>query len=114
MAVLRTSVSMLADFYEKTADKSEEFRLNKAIYITAKIPTIIAAFDRVRNDKAVVEPLDNHSTAYSFLYMLNDEEPGNQAEKTMDTCLILHAEHGMNASTFTCRSICSTEADMFS
>lgn len=114
MSVLRTAVSMLADFYKKTASEEKEYRLNKAIYITAKIPTIIAAFDRVRNDKAIVDPLDTHSTAYNFLYMLNGEEPGEQAAKTMDTCLILHAEHGMNASTFTCRSICSTEADMFS
>lgn len=114
MAVLRTAVSMLADFYKKTANEQKEYRFNKAIYITSKIPTIIAAFDRVRNDKTIVEPLDKHSTAYNFLYMLNDEEPGEQAAKTMDTCLILHAEHGMNASTFTCRSICSTESDMFS
>jgi citrate synthase len=46
--------------------------------------------------------------------MLNDEEPGEQAEKTMDLCLVLHAEHGMNASTFTSRAICSTESDMYS
>ncbi|TYP94979.1 citrate synthase [Fodinibius salinus] len=114
MAVLRTAISMLGDFHEVQADSSEEFRINKAISITAKMPTIIAAFDRSRNDKNIVEPLDEKSTAYNFLYMLNDEEPGEQAEKTMDLCLILHAEHGMNASTFTNRAICSTESDMYS
>lgn len=114
MAVLRTCVSMLADFHEKEADKAEEFRINKAISITAKIPTIIAAFDRIRNGKDVKEPLTKGSTAFNFLYMLNGEEPGDQAEKTMDLCLILHAEHGMNASTFTGRAICSTESDMYS
>jgi citrate synthase len=114
MAVLRTAVSMLADFHDREADNSEEFRINKAISITAKMPTIIAAYDRARNDKEIVEPLNDKSTAFNFLYMLNGEEPGEQAEKTMDLCLILHAEHGMNASTFTCRTICSTESDMYS
>ncbi|MDZ7714661.1 MAG: citrate/2-methylcitrate synthase [Balneolaceae bacterium] len=114
MAVLRTAVSMLADFHTKEADEAKEFRINKAISITAKIPTIIAAFDRARNGKEVVSPLSDGSTAFNFLYMLNGEKPGDQAEKTMDLCLILHAEHGMNASTFTGRAICSTEADMYS
>jgi citrate synthase len=114
MAVLRTAVSMLGDFHEVEADSEKEFRINKAISITAKIPTIIAAFDRSRNNKNIVSPLSEKSTAYNFLYMLNDEEPGDQAEKTMDLCLILHAEHGMNASTFTNRAICSTESDMYS
>lgn len=115
MAVLRTAVSMLSDFHEVGEDSSEkEFRINKAISITAKIPTIIAAFDRIRNGKDPVEPLSDQSTAFNFLYMLNGERPGEKAEKTMDLCLILHAEHGMNASTFTCRAICSTEADMYS
>jgi citrate synthase len=111
MAVLRTAVSMLADFYESGSEEDEQ--MDKAIYITAKIPTIIAAFDRKRNGMNIVEPLDDHNTAFNFLYMLNDEEPGEYAEKTMDLCLILHAEHGMNASTFTARTICSTLADMF-
>lgn len=114
MSVLRTAVSMLSDFHEVEADSEKEFRINKAISITAKIPTIIAAFDRTRNGKEAVAPLDSKSTAYNFLYMLNGEEPGEQAEKTMDLCLILHAEHGMNASTFTCRTIASTESDMYS
>ncbi len=114
MAVLRTAVSMLSDFHEKEADKESRHRINKAISITAKIPTIIAAYDRARNDKEIVKPLNEGSTAFNFLYMLNGEEPGKQAEKTMDLCLILHAEHGMNASTFTGRAICSTESDMYS
>jgi len=114
MAVLRTSVSMLSDFHEKQTGAADEFRQNKAISITAKIPTIIAAFDRSRNGLNIVDPLNEGSTAYNFLYMLNDEKPGEQAEKTMDLCLILHAEHGMNASTFTGRAICSTESDMYS
>jgi citrate synthase len=109
MAVLRTSVSMLADFQDEGAGDNDH-----VIAMTAQIPTIIAAFDRARKGKEVVDPLNEGSTAFNFLYMLNGEKPGQAAERTMDLCLVLHAEHGMNASTFTCRTICATESDMFS
>lgn len=109
MAVLRTAVSMLADFENGSRDQQTD-----AVSITAKIPTIIAAFDRVRQGLDIVQPLNEGSTAYNFLYMLNGEKPGKAAERTMDLCLVLHAEHGMNASTFTCRTICATESDIYS
>lgn len=108
MAVLRTAVSMLADF------QNGESNTDSAIAMAAQMPTIIAAFARSREGNDIVEPLNEGSTAFNFLYMLNGEKPGEQAEKTMDLCLILHAEHGMNASTFTGRAICSTQSDMFS
>lgn len=109
MSVLRSAVSMLADFQEKDSNNTLD-----AVAMAAQMPTIIAAFARARNGKDIVEPLNEGSTAFNFLYMLNGEKPGKAAEKTMDLCLILHAEHGMNASTFTGRAICSTESDMFS
>ncbi len=114
MAVLRTATSMLADFAPDETGDPEVDNRNQAIAMTAQMPIIVAAFDRVRNGNEIVAPLDYGSTAYNFLYMLNDKKPGEQAEKTMDLCLILHAEHGMNASTFTCRTICSTESDIYS
>jgi citrate synthase len=114
MAVLRSAVSMLADFDETKGKFDESLFMDQAISITAKIPTIIAAFDRSRKDLEFVAPLTEGSTAFNFLYMLNGEKPGNQAEKTMDLCLILHAEHGMNASTFTARTVCATMSDMYS
>lgn len=114
MSVLRTAVSMLADFDETKGKFDESLFMDQAVRVTAKIPTIIAAYDRSRNGKEIVEPLNDGSTAFNFLYMLNGEKPGSQAEKTMDLCLILHAEHGMNASTFTCRTICATQADFYS
>lgn len=110
MGVLRSAVSMLEDYYD---DESGDY-LDNAVAIAAKMPTVVAAFDRVRNNKEIIEPLTDHSIAHNFLYMLNGEHPGEQAAKTMDLALILHAEHGMNASTFTCRTICSTQSDMFS
>lgn len=109
MAVLRSAVSMLQDFQPATAND-----IDHAVAITAKIPTIIAAFARARAGKNVIPSLNVGSTAFNFLYMLNGEEPGSAAERTMDLCLVLHAEHGMNASTFTCRTICATESDIFS
>src|SRR5690625_4618477 len=114
MSVLRTAVSMLADFHEVEADTSKASRINKAISITAKMPTIVAAYDRIHNDNEVVSPLPDRNTAFNFLYMLSGEEPGEQAEQTLDICLILHAEHGMNASTCTNRTICSTKPNMYS
>ncbi|MEX0721829.1 MAG: citrate/2-methylcitrate synthase [Balneolaceae bacterium] len=114
MSVLRSAVSMLADYDETKGSFDESLFVDQAIAITAKIPTIIAAYDRARNGKEMVAPLGEGSTAFNFLYMLNNEKPGEQAEKTMDLCLILHAEHGMNASTFTCRTICATKSDIYS
>ena len=92
----------------------EETNCRKADRILAQIPTIIAAFDRLRKGKNPVEPLDHGSMAHNFLYMLNGEEPGEAAEKTFDVCLVLHADHGLNASTFTSRVIGSTLSDMYS
>lgn len=114
MAVLQSAVSMLADFDPTKGKFDSELFMSQAISITAKIPSIIAAFDRYRHGKEVIAPLHSGSTAFNFLYMLNGEEPGTQAEKTMDLCLILHAEHGMNASTFTARTVCATMSDIYS
>lgn len=114
MSVLRTAVSMLAHFDEESNVQTLEANKRKAIRLTAKLPAIVAAFDRHRRNLSIVEPLSGESTAYNFLYMLNGEKPGKNAEKIMDVCLIIHAEHGMNASTFTARSICSTLSDMYS
>jgi citrate synthase len=114
MAVLQSAVSMLADFDPTKGKFDSDLFMDQAIALTAKIPTIIAAYDRIRHGKEVVSPLKEGSTARNFLYMLNGELPGEHAEKTMDLCLILHAEHGMNASTFTCRTVCATMSDMYS
>ncbi len=114
MAVLRTAVSMLADNDPTFGKYDTELFSGQAISITAKIPAIIAAFDRSRKGLEILAPLKTGSTAFNFLYMLNGEKPGAQAEKTLDLCLIIHAEHGMNASTFTARSITATLSDMYS
>ncbi|MEX0928231.1 MAG: citrate/2-methylcitrate synthase [Balneolales bacterium] len=114
MSVLRTATSMLADFDDEAAVNSPGANRRKSIRMTARMPVIIAAFNRKREGKDIMDPLNEGSTAYNFLYMLNGERPGENAEKVMDLCLILHAEHGMNASTFTCRAIGSTLSDIYS
>lgn len=114
MAALRTAVSALALFDGEADDMSPEANYRKAIRLTARIPGIIAAFDRLRKGKEYVPPLRDGSTAFNFLYMLNGEEPGQHAERTFDVCLVLHAEHGLNASTFTGRVIGATLSDMYS
>jgi citrate synthase len=114
MAVLRTATSMLSDYDAEAEDNTPEANYRKAIRLTAKMPALVAAFDRARHGKDIVYPLNYGSTAYNFLYMLNGEKPGTNAERVMDVCLVLHAEHGMNASTFVCRSTASTLSDIYS
>jgi citrate synthase len=114
MSVLRTAASMLADSDPDAEVNTPEANMRKAIRLTAKMPTIIAAFDRARKGQDIVKPGLKGSTAFNFLYMINGEEPGPKAERVMDLLLVTHAEHGMNASTFSARVIGSTLADMHS
>jgi citrate synthase len=114
MAVLRTAVSALA-FQDPEADVMEpEANYRKGIRALSQIPTIIAAFDRLRKDQEPIDPLDTGSMAYNFLYMLNGETPGEAAESIFNVCLVLHADHGLNASTFTSRVVGSTLSDLYS
>ena len=113
MAALRTGVSALALFDTEANDMSHESNYRKSIRLQARVPTIIAAFDRLRKGKEPVPPKKNCSLAFDFLYMLNGEEPGSAAERIFDACLVLHAEHGLNASTFAARVIGSTLSDIY-
>ena len=114
MAALRTAVSMLALYDDEAEDMSAEANYRKAVRLTAKMPTILAAFHRLRNGLEPVTPTEEGSTAFAFLRQLNGEAPGAQAERTMDAALVLHADHGLNASTFAARVIGSTLSDIYS
>jgi citrate synthase len=114
MAVLQTVVSAVGLYDDEANDMDEASNRRKAVRILARIPAIIAAFDRLRKGLEPVDPLDEGSMARNFLYMLNDEEPDEAAVRTFDVCLVLHADHGLNASTFTNRVIGSTMSDMYS
>jgi citrate synthase len=116
MAALRSGVSTLStNEPERDADPGDlDAARRKGRRITAKIPTVLANYDRFRRGEDAIEPREDLSHAGNFLYMLTGEEPTDVAEETFDMALILHADHGFNASTFTTLVISSTLADMYS
>ncbi len=113
MDVLQSCVSELADYDLNIEDSSKQAHVRRAITLIAKIPAIVAAWNRVRNGQHVIDPLEEGSHAANFLYMLRGIEPPPEEVKVMDICLILHAEHSFNASTFAAREIASTRAHMY-
>jgi citrate synthase len=115
MAALRTGVSMLSAFEaEPGADPSDVAAARrKARRITARMPTVLAAFERIRTGADPIAPRDDLGHAANFLYMLSGEEPGDVAAETFDMALTLHADHGLNASTFTAMVVASTLADVY-
>ena len=114
MEVLRTFVSALSAFEPDSDDISHEALVKHAGRLTAAIPTLVAAWQRVRTDAPVLEPRDDLGHAANFLYMLCGEVPNERAAKVLDIALILHADHGLNASTFAARVTASTLSDMYS
>lgn len=114
MHVLRTAVSALAGFVDDPDNTSQEALVKHAICLTASFPSIIAAWGRIREGKDVLQPRADLSHAANFLYMLNGEVPNERAARVLDIALILHADHGLNASTFAARVTASTLSDMFS
>ena len=113
MDILQAGVSLLAHHDPDIADQSIEAALRMAIRLVAKLSTIIAAWDRIRNDKEPVKPSSELDHAANFLYMLTGKEPDVEAGRVMDTCLVLHAEHSFNASTFAAREVASTRAHIY-
>jgi citrate synthase len=112
MDVLRTAVSALAAFDPEVTDNSPEATLRKGIRLTSQVPMIIAAHDHIRNGRAPVAPDPQLGHAANFLYMLKGARPSADAARLMDVDMILHAEHGSNASAFTARVVAGTEANL--
>jgi citrate synthase len=113
MDVLQSCISELADYDLNIEDNSKEAHVRRAVTLIAKMPAIVTAWNRVRNGQHVVDPLEEGSHASNFLYMLRGVEPTPEEAKLIDICLILHAEHSFNASTFAAREIASTRAHMY-
>ncbi len=113
MDVLQSSILDLADYDRNRLDEGKNANIERAISLIAKIPTIVAAWDRIRNKQDVIEPLEDNSHAHNFLYMLRGEHPKHEISKIFDISLILHAEHSFNASTFAAREIASTRASIY-
>ena len=114
MDVLRTAVSALAAFDPDTGEMTEEANLRKGIRLTAQTPAIIAAHHRIRSGQQPVGPDAGLSLAANFLYTLHGRRPDPEAARAIDVDLILHAEHGSNASAFAARVTASTLADLHS
>src|SRR5829696_9339822 len=113
MDVLQSCVSELADYDLNMEDDSKEANIRRAIILIAKIPAIVAAWNRIRKGHHVPDSLEEGSHASNFLYMLRGTIPTPEEAKVFDICLILHAEHSFNASTFAAREIASTRAHMY-
>ncbi|MQG66853.1 MAG: citrate (Si)-synthase [SAR202 cluster bacterium] len=112
MDVLRTSISALATFDPEVNDNSTEATLRKGTRLTAQAPTIVAAHSRIREGKDPIKPDPDLSIAANFLYMIFGEIPDPRDAKLIDKDFVLHAEHGLNASSFGARVSASTQADL--
>ncbi|MBV8163926.1 MAG: citrate synthase [Candidatus Eremiobacteraeota bacterium] len=113
MDVLRTTVSAMALFDRNAKDISAEANLEKAKLLTAVFPTILASFYRLSEGDEPLPPKPELSTAANFLYMFTGKEADPQAARLLDAALVLHADHGMNASTFASMVTAATLADMY-
>ncbi len=113
MDVLQAAVPMLANYDPDIRNADIESAARKAVRLIAKFPTIVAAWDRIRNGKDPIAPDPGLSQAANFLYMLNGEIPDDELAGYFDACLVLHAEHSFNASTFAAREVASTKAHMY-
>ena len=113
MDMIQAFVAALAGYYDEEFS-TKEASYDRAINLIAKVPTIIASWQRIRNGLDIVDPDSSLSHAANFLYMMSGEKPDPEVERIFDVCLILHADHTFNASTFTARQVASTRAHMYS
>ncbi len=114
MDALQAGIAATGMFYPQRHNLDAKARRLACVRMIAKAPTLVAAFDRLRKGDDHILPRDDLSLAANFLYMLNGEVPDAEEERILDICLILHADHTMNASTFAGRVVGSTLADPYS
>jgi citrate synthase len=113
MDVLQSCVSELAHYDFNIGEDTREANIRRSIILISKIPTIVAAWDRIRNGQNVIDSTEKDTHATNFLHMLRGRKPTQEEAKVFDICLILHAEHSFNASTFAAREIASTRAHIY-
>lgn len=113
MDVLQASVPLLAMADKDLEDESREANVRKAVRLVARIPAIVAAWHRIRNGLEPLSPDDSLSHAGNFLWQLHGAKPDPEVAHELDICLLLHADHTFNASTFACREVVSTKAHMY-
>lgn len=113
MDALQSCAAALGLFYSRRALDDPHYIRNAVVRLIAKIPTMVAAFQLMRKGNDPVQPYDSLDYAANFLYMLNEREPDELSARVFDTCLILHAEHTINASTFSAMVTASTLTDPY-
>lgn len=113
MDVLQSVIPMLADFDSEARVETKGVNIEKSIKLIAKIATLVAYWDRIRKNLDIKKPDGRLGHAANFLYMLTGVIPDVQTVRDFDTCLVLHAEHSFNASTFAARVVASTRAHMY-
>ena len=113
MDALQASAASLGLFYSRRALDNPEYIYSAVIRLIAKIPTMVAAFQLIRKGQDPIQPRDDLAYSANFLYMLTEREPDSLAARIFDSCLILHAEHSLNASTFSARVTASTLTDPY-
>lgn len=114
MEVLRTEVSHLSMYDPDPDYKSEQATKKRAIRLVAKVPAIVAALHRLRTDQPLVVPNEDFGFPENFLYLFRGKPADNEERKAIDRFMMLHADHGFNASTFAARVTASTNSDMYS
>ncbi|MBV9342607.1 MAG: citrate synthase [Acidobacteria bacterium] len=114
MDVLRTAVSLLGLYDRDENSTDHDANVNKAIRLTSQVAMVVAAYDRLRKGKSLIDPDPSLSHAANLLLLLNGEKPSPTAERALDIALILHADHELNASTFAARVTAATLSDMHS
>ena len=113
MDALQASAASLGLFYSRRALYDPQYVTEAVVRLIAKIPTMVAAFQLIRKGQDPIQPRDDLSYAANFLYMLTERVPDPLAARIFDACLILHAEHSLNASTFSARVTASTLTDPY-
>ncbi len=113
MDVLQATIPILAMDDPDLMDDSKEANIRMATRLIARMPIVVAAWHRIRQDLEPLSSEDNLSHAANFLWLLHGTKPDREMAKDLDTCLTLHADHTFNASTFACREVVSTRAHMY-
>ncbi|MCP9930926.1 citrate synthase [Cyanobium sp. AMD-g] len=113
MDALQASAASLGLFYSRRALYDPQYIVDAVVRLIAKIPTMVAAFQLIRKGQDPIQPRDDLAYSANFLYMLTEREPDPLAARIFDACLILHAEHSLNASTFSARVTASTLTDPY-
>jgi citrate synthase len=113
MDVLQGAVTFLADYDPDIKQETRAAEVDRSSHLIAIFPVIVAAWNRVRNKKPIIPPDPSLDHAANFLYMLDGKRSDEQTERDFDICLILHAEHSFNASTFTARAVASTRSHTY-